>query len=145
MSSIPRKERYRHIAAGLRRKLTAGPGDHLVPRPGDIPISRDYAAWLTAKYDEERDKRLDAQSAAGQGQYERIVDLAQAGDQRFVRMLADPYPKIDTPVRKGDAVEVCIVGTGFGGLCAGARLVRAGIDPKTIRLVDMSGDVGGTW
>ena len=32
--------------------------------------------------------------------------------------------------------KVAIIGTGFGGLCAGARLVEAGIDPTSIRIVD---------
>jgi cyclohexanone monooxygenase len=43
------------------------------------------------------------------------------------------------------AAQVCIIGGGYGGLCAGARLVEAGIDPESIRIVDKAGDVGGTW
>jgi cation diffusion facilitator CzcD-associated flavoprotein CzcO len=38
-----------------------------------------------------------------------------------------------------------VVGTGYGGLCAGARLVEAGFDPADIRMLDKAGDVGGTW
>lgn len=60
-------------------------------------------------------------------------------------MLADPYPKRKTIHPVTDDIEVCIVGTGYGGLCAGARLVEAGIAPSDIRMIDKAGDVGGTW
>ena len=75
---------------------------------------------------------------------ERLVDLAQT-DERFARMLADPYPKIETAHPVTDDIEVCVVGTGYGGLCAAARLVEAGIASSDIRLIDKAGDVGGTW
>jgi hypothetical protein len=42
-----------------------------------------------------------------------------------------------------DEVEVLIIGGGFGGLLAGARLREAGIDD--IRMVEKGGDFGGTW
>ena len=42
-----------------------------------------------------------------------------------------------------DEVEVLIVGGGFGGLIAGARLRDAGIDD--LRIVEKGGDFGGTW
>lgn len=38
-----------------------------------------------------------------------------------------------------------IVGAGYGGLCAAARLVQEGVDVKDIRLVDSAGGFGGTW
>lgn len=74
----------------------------------------------------------------------RLVDLAQT-DERFARMLADPYPKRETSHPVTDDIEVCVVGTGYGGLCAGARLVEAGIPSSDIRMIDKAGDVGGTW
>ena len=45
----------------------------------------------------------------------RLVDLAQT-DDRFARMLADPYPKRETIHPVTDDIEVCVVGTGYGGL-----------------------------
>ena len=44
-----------------------------------------------------------------------------------------------------DFVEYAILGAGYGGLCAGARLREAGVAAADIRLVDKAGDVGGTW
>ena len=42
-----------------------------------------------------------------------------------------------------DEVEVVVIGGGFGGLLAGARLREAGI--KDIRIIETGGDFGGTW
>ena len=42
-----------------------------------------------------------------------------------------------------DEVDVLIIGGGFGGLLAGARLREAGIDD--IRIIEKGGDFGGTW
>src|SRR6476620_1280930 len=42
-----------------------------------------------------------------------------------------------------DAVDVVIVGGGFGGLLAAARLREAGV--KDIRIIEKGGDFGGTW
>jgi cyclohexanone monooxygenase len=88
---------------------------------------------LRAKYREERDRRL---RADGNEQYVEI-----AGE--FAHYLDDPYTdRIDRPPLT-DSVEVAIVGGGFGGLLAGARLREAGIDD--LRLIEKGGDVGGTW
>jgi cation diffusion facilitator CzcD-associated flavoprotein CzcO len=43
----------------------------------------------------------------------------------------------------GDEVEVAVIGAGFAGLAAGARLKEAGV--TDVRLIDGAGDVGGTW
>ena len=42
-----------------------------------------------------------------------------------------------------DHVDVVIVGGGFSGLLAGARLRTEGVE--RIRIIEVSGDVGGTW
>ena len=88
---------------------------------------------LRRRYREERDKRL---RADGNEQY-----LEVTGD--FARYLEDPYcdPIVRDPLT--DEVEVLIVGGGFGGLLAGARLREAGVDD--IRIVEKGGDFGGTW
>ena len=41
------------------------------------------------------------------------------------------------------AVDVLVVGGGFGGLLAATRLQKAGI--TNIRIVEKAGDFGGTW
>jgi cyclohexanone monooxygenase len=89
---------------------------------------------LRAKYRQERDKRV---RADGNAQYREI-----AGD--FAHYLEDPYvkPGFDrAPL--SDEVEVVVVGGGFGGLLAGARLREAGIED--VRLIEKGGDFGGTW
>jgi cyclohexanone monooxygenase len=89
---------------------------------------------LRAKYRHERDKRL---RADGNAQYVEI-----AGD--FARYLDDPYvtPGFTRPALT-DEVEVVVVGGGFGGLLAGARLKEAGL--TDIRIIEKGGDFGGTW
>ncbi|UTP37760.1 NAD(P)/FAD-dependent oxidoreductase [Phenylobacterium sp. LH3H17] len=89
---------------------------------------------LRAKYRAERDKRL---RADGNQQYQEIV-----GD--FAHYLDDPYVEPGfsrEPLT--DEVEVVVIGGGFGGLLAGARLREAGV--KDIRLIEKGGDFGGTW
>jgi cyclohexanone monooxygenase len=89
---------------------------------------------LRAKYRHERDKRL---RADGNAQYVEI-----AGD--FARYLDDPYvtPGFTRPALT-EEVEVVVVGGGFGGLLAGARLKEAGL--TDIRIIEKGGDFGGTW
>ncbi len=42
-----------------------------------------------------------------------------------------------------DEVEVVVIGGGFGGLLAGARLREAGV--QDLRIIEKGGDFGGTW
>jgi cyclohexanone monooxygenase len=89
---------------------------------------------LRAKYRQERDKRLRADANE---QYREV-----AGE--FARYLDDPYvaPGFSrAPLT--DEVEVAVIGGGFGGLLAGARLREAGV--KDIRIIEKGGDFGGTW
>ena len=89
---------------------------------------------LRAKYRVERDKRI---RADGNDQYQEVI-----GD--FTRYVDDPYVE-ETLVRQPlqDAVDVVIVGGGFGGLLVGARLREAGV--QRIRIIEKGGDFGGTW
>ena len=62
----------------------------------------------------------------------------------FSRYIDDPY--VDPGFTREpltDAVEVVIIGGGFGGLLAGARLHEAGV--RDIRIIEKGGDFGGTW
>jgi cyclohexanone monooxygenase len=86
------------------------------------------------KYRAERDKRV---RADGNEQYVNIV-----GD--FAAYLDDPYVTpgfTRAPLR--DEIEVVVIGGGFGGLLAAARLKEAGV--TDIRIIEKGGDFGGTW
>ena len=100
---------------------------------GDDALGFDPAA-LRARYRAERDKRLRAE---GNDQYREM-----AGG--FAHFLDDPY--VDAPIERAplaDEKDVVVIGGGFGGLLAGARLRQAGVDD--IRLIEKGGEVGGTW
>jgi cyclohexanone monooxygenase len=89
---------------------------------------------LREKYRAERDKRL---RQDGNEQYREI-----AGD--FAHYLEDPYVEPGfTRAPLTDEVDVVVIGGGFGGLLAGARLREAGV--KDIRIIEKGGDFGGTW
>src|SRR3954451_23886390 len=90
-------------------------------------------AALREKYREERDKRL---RADGNDQYIEV-----AGD--FGRYVEDPYVEPIEREPLTDEVDVVVVGGGFGGLRAGARLRQAG--GGDIRIIEKGGDFGGTW
>lgn len=89
---------------------------------------------LREKYRAERDKRL---RRDGNDQY-----LEVKGE--FAHLVDDPYVAPGfTREPLHDEVEVVVIGAGFGGLLAGARLHEAGV--RDIRLIERGGDVGGTW
>jgi cyclohexanone monooxygenase len=89
---------------------------------------------LRQKYRAERDKRL---REDGNQQYIEVKD-------EFAHFVEDPYvaPGFHREPLTDD-VEVAVIGGGFGGLLAGARLREAGVD--SIRLIEKGGDFGGTW
>ena len=91
------------------------------------------ADQLRTRYRAERDKRL---RADGNEQYVEI-----AGD--LARYIDDPYVEPITRDPVHEDVEVAVVGGGFGGLLACARLRAAGV--RDLRLIEKGGDVGGTW
>ena len=98
---------------------------------GDIDFD---PAELHAKYLHERDKRI---RPDGNEQYVEITDrFASFGDDPWADASFEREPLTDH-------VDVVIVGGGFGGLLAAARLREIGV--KRIRLIDAAGDVGGTW
>ncbi|WP_327595280.1 NAD(P)/FAD-dependent oxidoreductase [Streptomyces chartreusis] len=89
---------------------------------------------LRAKYRAERERRI---RPDGSKQYQRI-----AGE--FSTYGHDPYADAEfTREPLHDRVEALVVGGGFGGLLAGARLRQAGV--REIRVVEKGGDFGGTW
>ncbi|NJP68286.1 FAD-dependent oxidoreductase [Streptomyces spiramenti] len=89
---------------------------------------------LRARYRAERDRRV---RPDGNRQYARLT-----GD--FGYWAEDPYASgEDSREPLHDAVEVAVVGGGFGGLLAAARLRAAG--SGRIRVVEKGADFGGTW
>jgi cyclohexanone monooxygenase len=88
---------------------------------------------LREKYREERDKRL---RADGNEQYVEVTG-------EFAHYVDDPYVAPITRDPLTDTVEVVVIGGGFGGLLAGARLREAGVDD--VRVIEKGGDFGGTW
>jgi cyclohexanone monooxygenase len=89
---------------------------------------------LRRKYRAERDRRIKAE---GNDQYIKI-------EAEFSHYLEDPYvePGFEREPLT-DEIEVVVIGGGFGGLLAGARLREAGID--NVRMIEKGGDFGGTW
>ncbi|DAC59478.1 MAG TPA: NAD(P)/FAD-dependent oxidoreductase, partial [Candidatus Poseidoniaceae archaeon] len=89
---------------------------------------------LRDKYRVERDKRLREDA---NDQYNEIKG-------EFSNFIEDPYTTEDIDREPfTDEVEVAIIGGGFGGLIAGARLSELGFED--IRIIEKGGDFGGTW
>ena len=89
---------------------------------------------LRKKYREERDKRL---RQDGNDQYQEVKG-------EFSYFVEDPY--IDEAINREaikEDIEVVIIGGGFGGMLAGARLREQGIDD--FKIIEKGGDFGGTW
>lgn len=89
---------------------------------------------LREKYRKERDKRL---RSDGSAQYREVVGaLKEFKDDPHVteKIERDPIE---------EELDVVIIGGGFGGLVAGARLRDAGLDD--VRIIERAGDFGGTW
>ena len=89
---------------------------------------------LRDKYRTERDKRLREDANE---QYTEIKG-------EFGSFIEDPYVAENVDREPfTDEVEVAIIGGGFGGLIAGARLRERGFE--NIRIIEKGGDFGGTW
>jgi cation diffusion facilitator CzcD-associated flavoprotein CzcO len=88
---------------------------------------------LRRKYRRERDKRL---RPDGSAQY-----VEPTG--RFAHFVEDPYVECVERSPLHDEVDVVLVGGGFSGLTAGARLKEAGVE--SVRIIEGGGDFGGVW
>tara|TARA_B100001123_G_scaffold374529_1_gene439890 strand:- start:803 stop:2599 length:1797 start_codon:yes stop_codon:yes gene_type:complete len=89
---------------------------------------------MRARYAAERDKRL---RSDGNEQYMEMTG-------QYAHYLDDPY--VEEPTKReplDDEVDVAIIGGGFGGLQAAARLTQAGV--TDFRIIEKGGDFGGTW
>ncbi|WP_435273519.1 flavin-containing monooxygenase [Streptomyces parvulus] len=97
-------------------------------------ISSEALAGLRRRYRLERERRV---RPDGTRQY-------LSADVEFGFYDEDPYATRTgerDPLR--DHVDVAVVGGGFGGILAGARLRQQGVE--RIRVVEKGGDFGGTW
>jgi cyclohexanone monooxygenase len=89
---------------------------------------------LRAQYLAERDKRLRSE---GQKQY-----LVTEGEfEQYYE--SDPYLPVTPRAPITDEIEVAIIGGGWAGLLAGARLKLAGV--TDVRIIELGGDFGGAW
>src|SRR5688572_14304380 len=89
---------------------------------------------LREKYRQERDRRLRPDAN------DQYVEVAQD----FRHYVDDPYVEPGfTRAALTDSVDVAIIGGGFGGLLAAARLREACVED--IRIIEKGGDFGGTW
>ena len=88
---------------------------------------------LRDKYRAERDRRVRADGS------EQYVEIAG----QFAHYLEDPYVERLDRAALSEDVEVVVVGGGFGGQLAAARLRESGVED--IRIIEKGGDFGGTW
>jgi cyclohexanone monooxygenase len=104
------------------------------PKAADLVLDFDPDA-LREKYRQEREKRL---REDGEAQYVELSgDFARYAEE-------DPYADASfTRAPLTDEIEVAVIGGGFSGLLAGARLSEAGIED--FRIIEAGGDFGGTW
>ncbi|MGQ4468611.1 flavin-containing monooxygenase [Streptomyces violaceoruber] len=97
-------------------------------------LTPEALAGLSERYRRERERRV---RPDGTRQY-------LGADAEFGFYAADPWAgesDVREPVR--DRVDVAVVGGGFGGVLAGARLRQQGV--ARVRVVEKGGDFGGTW
>jgi cation diffusion facilitator CzcD-associated flavoprotein CzcO len=92
-------------------------------------------AALKKKYDEERDKRL-AMRPEGLAQYRELTGELE-------HFAADPYTPVEERAPKHAECDVVIIGGGFAGMQAAARLTQEGVDD--FLMTERGGDFGGTW
>ncbi|GGV58897.1 Baeyer-Villiger monooxygenase [Streptomyces griseoloalbus] len=97
-------------------------------------LSSEALAELRRRYRVERERRVRPDGAR---QY-------LGADAEFGYYAEDPYAGeavAREPLR--DRVDVAVVGGGFGGILAGARLRGRGVG--RVRVIEKGGDFGGTW
>ena len=102
-----------------------------IPTPAELGFD---PAELRQRYAMERTKRL---RVDGNNQYQEVTG-------NYEHYNVDPYvdPGFTRPAIK-EELDALVLGGGFGGLLAAARLQEAGI--TNIRIIEKAGDFGGTW
>ncbi|MFE3757978.1 flavin-containing monooxygenase [Nocardia tengchongensis] len=98
------------------------------------PIDVDFdPAEIRGRYASERAKRLKSEAL---GQFQGLSDALELDS-------SDPYATDIKREPVAEEVQVAVLGGGFGGLLAGARLTDGGV--TDFRIVEQGGDFGGTW
>ncbi|AJE38992.1 flavin-containing monooxygenase [Streptomyces nodosus] len=90
-------------------------------------------ADLRERYRAERERRV---RPDGVRQYLAAAEFGYYADDPYAGETAEREPL-------RDRVDVAVVGGGFGGILAGARLRRQGVE--RVRVIETGGDFGGTW
>ena len=103
-----------------------------MPRPDGFDFD---PVALKKKYDEERDKRL-AMRPEGLAQFRKMTGELE-------HYAEDPYTPVEEREPKHVQVDVAVIGGGFAGMQAAARLTQEGVDDFLI--LERGGDFGGTW
>jgi cyclohexanone monooxygenase len=112
------------------------------------------AAEIGARRMENRAQELGFDAAALREMYrqEREKRLREDGADQYIEMSGQfiKYAEDDPHVEPGytrepitQEVDVAIIGGGFSGLLAGARLTELGV--TDFRIIEAGGDFGGTW
>ena len=104
-------------------------------QPTDTPGDIDIAA-LRARYRREAEKR---RRGDGNRQYKPMAGDAELNRDYEVARYSPPIQR--EPILED--TQVVVLGGGFAGLLAAARLKEAGIGE--MRIIDLAGDFGGTW
>ena len=102
----------------------------------DIDITRQGKPdldYLREKYRQERDVRL---REDGSGQYKDVSG-------KYTHFDVDPYVPYTEREPLTDSVDVIVVGGGWSGIMAAAKLKQAGVE--RVRVVEKGGDFGGVW
>ncbi|MER7609985.1 NAD(P)/FAD-dependent oxidoreductase [Nocardioides sp. NPDC127503] len=97
------------------------------------PVTPERAAQIRERYTAERERRVHPDGSA---QY-------RPTEAEFGYFAEDPYTERAEREPVHDVVDVAVVGGGFGGILAGARLRQQGVG--SVRVVEKGGDFGGTW
>ncbi len=109
----------------MKQIVKCGPSD--TPHDIDIPALRE-------RYRLERDKRL--RPEGGDQYVEASAGFADYAD-------VDPHTPPVERAAVSEEIDVAIVGGGFSGLMAGARLSQNGV--TDFRILESGGDFGGVW
>lgn len=102
-----------------------------------------YAMRIQQKYAEERAKRTREDGTA------QFIDISKS--DKFKYFQEDIWLKENDPtegpqpLQDGSRCKYLIVGAGFGGVLYAVKLIKTGVDPSEIRIVDSAGGFGGTW
>ncbi len=111
--------------------MTAQLHNSPIPTPEELGFDPQE---LRQRYAMERDRRI---RVDGNDQYREMV-----GENAHYN--EDPYVEPGfTRQAIDEELDALVIGGGFGGLLAAARLQRVGID--NLRILEKAGDFGGTW